>query len=89
MEKNEFYAVIKHFYLKKWTAAQIKAELNEVHGNSVPALKTIYFWINKFKRGRTCTEDETRSGQPIEITTLDIVEKNLWYDYGKSSNEGA
>ena len=58
MEKNEFHAVIKHFYLKKWTAAQIKAELNEVHGNSAPTLKTIYFWINEFKRGRTCTEND-------------------------------
>jgi len=51
MEKNKFRAVIKHFYLKKWTVAQIKAELNEVHGNSAPALKIIYFWINEFKRG--------------------------------------
>ena len=33
MEKNEFRAVIKHFYLKKWTAAQIKAKLNEIHGD--------------------------------------------------------
>jgi len=74
MEKNEFRAVIKHFYLKKWTAAQIKVELNEVHGNSAPALKTIYFWINEFKRGRTCIKDEARSGRPVEIT-LDIVEK--------------
>ncbi|XP_018053801.1 PREDICTED: histone-lysine N-methyltransferase SETMAR-like, partial [Atta colombica] len=57
------------------TSAQIKAELNEVHGNSAPALKTIYFWINEFKRGRTCTEDEARSERPVEITTLDIVEK--------------
>ena len=32
MEKEDFRAVIKHFYLKKWTAAQIKAELDEVHG---------------------------------------------------------
>lgn len=75
MEKNEFCAVIKHFHLKKWTAAQIKAELNEVHGNSAPALKTIYFWINEFKCGRICTEDEARSGRPVEVTTLDIVEK--------------
>jgi len=28
MEKDEFRAVIKHFYSKKWMAA-IKAELNE------------------------------------------------------------
>ena len=74
MEKNKFRAVIKHFYLKKWTVAQIKAELNEVHGNSAPALKIIYFWINEFKRGWACTEDEARSG-PVEITILDIVEK--------------
>jgi len=29
MEKDEFRAVVKHFYLKKWTAAQIK--LDKVH----------------------------------------------------------
>jgi len=32
MEKDEFHAVIKHFYLKKWTATQIKAELDEGRG---------------------------------------------------------
>jgi len=61
MEEDEFRAVIKHFYLKKWTikhfylkkwtAAQIKAELDEVHGDFAPALNTVYFWINEFKRG--------------------------------------
>ena len=30
----------------KWTATQIKAELNQVYGDSAPALKTVYFWIN-------------------------------------------
>ena len=43
MEKEEFRAVIKHFYLKKWTAAQIKAELDEVHGDTTSTLKTVYF----------------------------------------------
>ena len=32
--------MIKHSYLKKWTAAQIKAELDEVHGDTAPTLKT-------------------------------------------------
>ena len=47
MEKEEFRAVIKHFYFKKWTAAQIIAELDEVHGDTSPTLKTVYFWIEK------------------------------------------
>ena len=75
MEQSEFRAVIKYFYLKKWTAAQIKAELDDVHGNSAPALKTIYFWMNDFKRGRTSTKDEPRSGRPVEVTTPQMIEK--------------
>ena len=34
---------IKHFYLKKWTAAQIKAELDEVHEGTLLTLKILYF----------------------------------------------
>jgi histone-lysine N-methyltransferase SETMAR len=69
--------VIKHFYLRKWRAAQIKAELDEVHGDSAPALKTIWhlFLDECFKRGRISTQDEARSGRPFEVTTTDIVEK--------------
>jgi len=74
MEKDEFRTVIKHFYLKKWTAAQIKAELDEVHGDSAPALKTVYFWINEFKRCWT-SEDEAHPGRPVEVTTPEIIEK--------------
>ena len=48
MEKEKFRAVIEHFYLKKWKAAQTKVELDEVHGNTALTLKTVYFWINEF-----------------------------------------
>ena len=75
MEKEEFRAVIKHFYLKKCTAAQIKAELDEVHGNTVPMLKTVYFWINEFKRGRTSMKYKARPGRPVEVTALQTIEK--------------
>lgn len=38
-------------------------------------MKTVFFWINEFKRGRTCTEDETRSGHTIQATTKKILEQ--------------
>ena len=67
--------MIKHFYFKYWKAAQIKAELDEVHGESAPSLKTVYFYINEFERGRTKTKDEARSECLLEVTTLNMVEK--------------
>ena len=48
MEREEFRAV--------------KAELDEVHEES-SSLKTVYFWINEFKRGRTTTKDEAPDAQ--------------------------
>lgn len=41
----ELRTVNKHFYLKHWTAAQLKAELKEVHGDCLLPFKTIYYWI--------------------------------------------
>jgi len=61
--------VIKHFYLKGLTPKEIKAEFNEVYGKSAPVFATVYTWVNEFKRGRTSTNDEHRSGRPVEITS--------------------
>ena len=60
MEKNEFRAVIKNFYIKGNTPKEIKTELDEVHGISAPSFKTVYIWVNEFKRGRRSTRDEPR-----------------------------
>jgi len=51
------------------------AELDEIHGDSAPALKIVYFWINEFKRGRTSTKNEARPGRPVEVTTPEMIEK--------------
>ena len=75
MEKEEFRAVTKHFYLRKRTAAQIKAELDEVHKDTAPTLKIVYFWINEFKRDRTSTKDEVRPGRRVEAIAPDMIEK--------------
>ena len=45
MEKEKSRAVVKHFHSKKWTAAQIEAKLEEVHGNTAPTFETVYFRI--------------------------------------------
>ena len=75
MEKTEFRAVIKHFYLKGFSSKQIKEELDLVHGQSAPSFATIYNWVNEFKCGRTSTKDEPRSGKPIDVSTPEMIEK--------------
>ncbi|XP_043259054.1 protein GVQW3-like [Colletes gigas] len=75
MEKNEFRAVIKHSYLKGLTSKETKAESDEVRGTSTPMFATIYNWIKEFKRGRTSTNDERRSGRPVEVTTPEMIDK--------------
>ncbi|XP_036144769.1 protein GVQW3-like [Monomorium pharaonis] len=75
MERSEFRAVIKHLYLKSLTPKEIKAELGEVHGTSAPVFATVYNWVNEFKRGRTSTKGERRSGRPVEVTTPAIIDK--------------
>ena len=74
MEMEEFRAVVKHFYLKKWTVAQIKVELGEVHGDTETTLKTIYFLINEFTRDRKSTKDEARPGRPVTATAPEMIE---------------
>lgn len=75
MEKNEFRAVIKHCHLKGKTSKEIKSELDEVHGISAQSFKTVYNWVNEFKRGRTSTNDEHRSGRPIVVATPEMIDK--------------
>ena len=62
-------------YLKGLTPKEIKAELDEVHDTSAPAFATFYNWVNVFKRGRTSTKYEHRSGRPVEVTTPEMVDE--------------
>ncbi|GBN64806.1 hypothetical protein AVEN_103679-1 [Araneus ventricosus] len=75
MGKSEFREVIKHFYLKGLIPKEFKGELDEVHGTSDPAFATVYNWVNEFKRGRTSTNDEDRSGRPAEVTSSEMIDK--------------
>ena len=51
--------MIKHLYSKGLTPKEIKAELDKVHSTSAPV------FVNEFKRDRTSTKDEHRSGRPV------------------------
>ena len=75
MEREEYRAVIKFFFLKGWNATQVKTELTEVCGSSSPSFATVSNWINEFKRGRLSTKDEPRSGRPKTATSEENVEK--------------
>ncbi|GBN15894.1 Histone-lysine N-methyltransferase SETMAR [Araneus ventricosus] len=75
MEKNEFRAVIEHFYLKRLTPKEIKTKSDEVHGTSATAFATIYNRVNEFKRRRTSTNDQNRSGRPEEETSSEMIDK--------------
>lgn len=56
-----------------------ESDLNEVHRNPAPAVKNIYFRINKFKRCRSYKKTEVHFGRPVYATTKDII-KNILMD---------
>ena len=75
MDKKEFRAVIKHFYMKGYTPKLIKEELDSVHGDNAPSDYTVKSWVKQFKMGRTSTEDEQRPGRPKTALLLKTSEK--------------
>jgi len=51
----------------------ISGELNSVLEENAPSDATIYRWIAEFQRGRKSTEDEHRSGRPVDVRTDENV----------------
>lgn len=83
MDKYEFRTLIKHYFIKGKTATETKASLDKHYGESAPSFSTIKNWYSDFKRGRTCTKDEYRSGRPSEVTTEEntsLIEKIIMED---------
>jgi len=68
IDRNEKCAVIKYTNLKG-LSTEISAELKSVLGDSAPSDATNYRWIAEFQRGRKSTEDEDRSGRPVDVCT--------------------
>ena len=62
--KVEYRAVIQYLYLKCKTGKEIHGELADVYESSAPSHAQVKFWVGEFKRGRTSSKDEARSGRP-------------------------
>jgi histone-lysine N-methyltransferase SETMAR len=75
MEKIKYRAVIEFLYLKKKTNDEIKAELDDVYGDSAPSIATVKRWTAEFKRGRTDIFDEARPGRPKEVRNEEMINK--------------
>lgn len=75
MDKTEIRAVIKYFCLKGKSATEIKTEMDSVLGDSAPSKSTVCSWVSEFKRGRTSTIDEPRSGRPKTASSDKMIEK--------------
>jgi len=73
MDRNDKRVVIKYLNLRGLSAAEILGELNSVLGDNAPSNATIYRWIAEFQRGRKSTEDEHRSGRPVDACTDENV----------------
>jgi len=73
MDRNEKRVVIKYLNVKCLSAAEISGELNSVLGDNALSDATIYRQIVEFQRGRQLTEDEHRSGRPVDVCTDENV----------------
>ena len=40
-----------------------------------PSYAQVKFWVGEFKRGRTSSEDEARSGRPLDATDEEMCKK--------------
>ncbi|KOC59798.1 Putative uncharacterized protein FLJ37770 [Habropoda laboriosa] len=48
--------------------------MSAVYGDSCPGKATVYKWHCLFKQGKNSIKDDPRSGQPVESTSVEIVE---------------
>ena len=54
---------------------EINANLTETLGEHAPSYATTKIWVVQFKRGDFTTCDAPHSGQPITVTTPEIIDQ--------------
>ena len=67
MEKSELRAVITYLHKKGLPPKQMHMDMVVTLGDDAPSYSMIKNWVAEFRCGRTNTEDEQRSGHPVEM----------------------
>lgn len=68
-------SIIQYYYLQGLSPKQIKDKIDESDTEINPSYSTVKYWVAEFKRGRQSTQDEARSGRPVEVSTPEIIEQ--------------
>ena len=77
MDIKEIRAVIKYFYIKKFTTTETHDELQNTLGEGVTSYSTVKKWYSEFKKGRESTKDAPRSGRPSDASTKETCDEVL------------
>ena len=75
MDKIEYRAVIKYFFLKGNTSMQIKDELDLVYGDSAASFTSVKFWAAEFKAWETMN---VRDVQKLQLLTKTSPKFTKW-----------
>ena len=70
-----FVSSLKIIFLRGKSAKITKEKLDKYYDTSTPSDYMVKYWFAEFKRGRTDTNDEHRSGRPKEVTTQEMINK--------------
>lgn len=66
---------IKFCFKLKKTAAETHRMLVEAFGDNAMSQSKTFLWYKRFKDGRTCADDDERSGRPSTSTTPENIAK--------------
>ena len=73
--KNKFHVLTKHYFLRRKTLSETKANLDKYYLNSTPSYGMVQKWFTEFRCSRMSTETIPSPGRPNEITTAEMTNK--------------
>ena len=75
MEKSEFCALIKHYFLRGKSIEETRKKLARYYKESAPSHGMVHKWFTEFRYGRISTSDAERPGHSKEVTSQELIDK--------------